>query len=121
MESWPEELPQQMLNGASIGDDESRLIQPMDAGPASVRNRFTAITQSVTTRMVLTGAQLAIFSTFFRTAINHGTNSFTWINPADNDPATIRFKTKPVWQCVKPDPDPDKRLWQASFDLEITP
>lgn len=119
MSSWPATLPNMKL-GTDIGDDESRLTTPMDAGPASVRNRFTAVTQTVNVPMVLTGTQLAAFNTFFRTTINHGTDSFTWTDPADGSSVTVRFKSKPRWQSISSGAAAD-RVWSGTLSLEILP
>ncbi len=121
MENWPVTLPQNFMAGASIGDDESRAISQMDTGPASVRNRFTAISQTAETNMILTGAQLVTFNTFMRTTLQHGTLPFIWINPMTGDSEILRFKKKPKWQCIAPSPVVNDRLWQASLELEILP
>lgn len=120
MANWPESLPS-FSASTSIQDDESRLTSTMDAGPASVRNRFTAITQTVKTSMVMTGAQIAIFNTFMRTTTQHGSLSFTWINPVTGASESVRFKKKPEWTCVRPSADVSSRLWQGDMELEILP
>lgn len=120
MSNWPAGLPQQLKIGASIGDDDSRLTSAMDAGPASVRNRFTAFTQSVQTPMIITGAQLEIFKTFYRTTLVQGSLSFDWTDPSDDTSVTYRFKTPPKWVAVRSGV-PNVRLWQATLDLEIQP
>lgn len=116
---WPTSLPNMKL-GTSVGDEESRLISPMDSGPASVRKRFTAFTQKVDVPMVLTGAQLAIFQTFYRTTINQGTDSFNWKDPATDAAAILRFKSPPVWSSVKSG-EPNDRIWKGTLSLEILP
>jgi len=121
METWPVGLPQRLLEGATVQDDESRAISDMDSGPASVRNRFTAITQTVKGAMLLSGSQLSAFNTFFRTTLKHGALSFNWIHPFTENSCVIRFKKKPEWACVKSAPNTDDRFYQASFDLEIQP
>lgn len=120
MDVWPATLPS-FGAGTSIQDDESRITSSMDSGPASVRNRFTAISQTVKTSMVMTGAQLTIFNTFLRTTLQHGSLSFTWINPITGASETVRFKKKPEWTCVMPSSDVNSRLWSAQMELEITP
>lgn len=120
MINWPSELPQTAFLDTSIGDDESRLISPMDAGPALIRNRFTAITQSVDIPIIITGTQLGIFKTFYRTTLNHGASQFTWNDPTDGSTVTFRFRSPPVWRAIKPGAVAD-RLWQASLSLEILP
>lgn len=120
MDVWPASLPD-FGAGTSIQDDESRLTSAMDSGPASVRNRFTAISQTVKTSMTMTGAQLAIFNTFMRTTLQHGALSFTWTNPVTGASETIRFKKKPEWKCVRPSTDVNSRLWSGELELEIKP
>jgi hypothetical protein len=71
--------------------------------------------------MILTGAQLVIFNTFFRTTLKHGSLSFYWIHPFSEDTVTIRFKNKPEWKCVKSAASVNDRLYQASVELEIQP
>lgn len=121
MSSWPSTLPQKQFQGVSVQDDESRLISQMDAGPASIRNRFTAVPQTVTTRIVLTGEEYETFKTFLRTTLNHGTNSFDWTDPGDGTTVTFRFRQKPTFTCIKTNSDPDLRLWEAVLNLEILP
>ncbi len=121
MDTFPATLPQRLSSDTTVKDDESRAITDMDSGPASVRNRFTAITQTVKGSMLLTGSQLSTFYTFFRTTLKHGALSFTWSHPFTEETVTIRFKNKPEWQCIKSDPSVTDRLYQASFELEIQP
>ena len=120
MSNWPASLPQQYFLGTDIGDDESRLISAMDAGPALIRNRFTAITKTVNSPIGLTGTQKATFDTFYRTTLNNGTDSFTWTNPVDDSSVSIRFKAPPKWQAVRPG-TPAQRLWRSVLTLEILP
>jgi len=120
MSNWPAFLPQQYFLGNDIGDDETRLVSSMDAGPALVRNRFTAFTQTINTPIVLTGAQLATFNTFYRTTLNHGTDPFTWTNPVDDSSVSIRFKSPPKWQSIRSGLT-SVRLWRAVLSLEILP
>jgi hypothetical protein len=121
MDTWPTTLPQRLSSDTTVKDDESRAISDMDAGPASVRNRFTAITQTVKGSMVLNGSQLAIFNTFFRTTIKHGSLSFNWIHPFTEEAVEIRFKSKPEWRCIRSAASVNDRLYQASFELETQP
>jgi len=121
MPSWPGTLPQSLMTGASIKDDESRLISAMDSGPSSVRNRFTAITKIVKGNLLLTGTQLGYFFTFFQTTLSHGVLTFDWVSPVDGSAVVMRFKSKPEWTCVKSNSDASKRLWQAQLELEVQP
>lgn len=120
MSNWPATLPQQHFLGASTQDDESRLVSAMDAGPALVRKRFTAFTQTVETPIVLTGTELAAFNTFYRVTLNQGADSFTWTDPQTDSSVTFRFKSAPKWQCIKSGPVAS-REWKATLSLEILP
>lgn len=120
MSNWPASLPQQYFLGVDIGDDESRLVSSMDAGPALVRNRFTAVPQPINTPIILTGTQLVTFNTFYRTTLNRGTNPFTWTNPTDDSSVSMRFKSPPKWQSIKSGLA-SQRLWRAVLSLEILP
>jgi len=119
MDTWPATLPQRLSSDTTVKDDESRAITEMDSGPASVRNRFTAITQAVKGSILLTGVQLSTFQTFFRATLNHGSYSFLWIHPFTESVVTIRFKSKPEWQCIKSAASVNDRMYQASLELEI--
>lgn len=121
MSNWPATLPQDLLAGASITDDESRLTSQMDAGPASVRNRFTAVTKTVKGDLMLTGAELAEFNTFLRTTLQHGALSFTWTDPSSGASVSMRFRKKPEWNCIRTASNVNERLWRGSFELEILP
>ena len=46
MPTWPLDLPALPFAGVSMKDDDAVLRTPMDAGPQSRRNRFTAITKT---------------------------------------------------------------------------
>jgi hypothetical protein len=120
MDTWPATLPQRLSNDTSVKDDESRAITDMDSGPASVRKRFTAFTQTVKGSMILTGTQLQTFNTFFRTTIKQGSLSFNWIHPFTEETVAIRFKSKPEWKCIRSG-SVDYRLYQSSMELEIQP
>lgn len=121
MDNWPSSLPQTFLAGVSATDDESRLTTQMDAGPSTVRNRFTAITQTIKGGIILTGSEMTIFDTFFRTTLQHGALSFTWAHPVTGESATMRFKKKPEWVCMRSASTASARLWKGEFELEVLP
>jgi len=121
MPAWPASLPQKQFLGVSEKDDESRLVSAMDAGPALVRNRFTAVPRVISTSIVLTGTQRQTFDTFYRTTLSNGTLSFTWTEPVADAAATFRFKSNPEWQCIVSSSTPANRIWKATLSLEILP
>lgn len=121
MADWPLTLPQSMLANVSVTDDESRLTSAMDAGPASIRNRFTAITQTVEGSIILSGSELETFLSFFRETLSHGMSPFNWTHPVTGDEVSMRFKDKPKWECIRPSASTALRLWKGNLVLEIQP
>ncbi len=121
MPTWPASLPQNPLIGMTGGDDDAVLRTSMDTGPATRRNRFTAITQSVSFPMVLTGTQRVTFETFYRTTLSHGALSFDWDDPVDDATVSMAFKSPPKWSVVVGDDTPADRVWRATFEMEILP
>ena len=120
MVAWPASLPQSQFIGATDQDDDSVLRTPMDSGPPTRRNRFTAITRSVRTPMTLDGTQKATFDTFYRTTIANGSLSFDWEDPASLATVSFAFKSPPVWTMLHLGTAAG-RFWSTSLDLEIQP
>ncbi len=121
MPTWPASLPQLPRIGMTAQDDDAVLRTSMDTGPAARRNRFTAISQSMSFPMVLTGTQRVTFETFFRTTLSHGALAFDWTDPVDDATVSVAFKAPPKWSGVAGDATPADRVWQATFELEILP
>ena len=121
MPIWPVTLPQLALVGAATQDDDAVLRTSMDTGPASRRRRYTAISQSLSFRMVFTGVQRATFDTFYRTTLSHGALSFDWTDPVDDATVTMAFKEPPKFSVVVGDATPADRIWQVTLSLEIQP
>lgn len=121
MPTWPLSLPPLPLIGATTQDDDAVLRTAMEAGPPSRRRRFTAITQSLGFPMVMDGAQLAAFKSFYRSTLANGALAFDWIDPTDDAVVSIAFKSPPQWALIANNDDPVKRGWRANFELEIQP
>jgi len=119
MSTWPATLPNMKL-GTSVGDDESRLVTPMDTGPSTVRKRFTAYTRTLSVPMILDGTQLDTFLEFYRDTINQGTDAFDWTDPVDDTTVSMRFKSPPTFQSIKSGAVAD-RIWSATLNLEFLP
>lgn len=121
MPTFPSTLPQEFSANVKVKENESRATQQMDSGPASVRNRFTAVTENIDTIMTLNGYQLQIFNTFFKEELNNGALSFFWKHPYTDQVCLLRFREKPEWTCVCPSSDVSSRIWQGSLQLETIP
>lgn len=121
MPSWPSSLPLLGQIGAQLADDDSVVEFAPDTGPTQRRNRSTAITQSLSYTMTLTGAQLATLNAFYRTDLRNGALSFDWLDPTDDTAAVVRFKSPPEKTARVGGADTSKRLWIVKLSLEIQP
>ena len=121
MALWPATLPQFGQIGATVSADDSVARSSMDAGPQSRRNRYTAITKSVSYTMTLTGIQVGTLDVFFHDTLRNGALSFDWIDPRDDSPVGIAFKQPPKYTGIVSEQNTDERLWIASLSLEIQP
>lgn len=120
MASWPATLPQKQFVGTRVKDDDAVLRTPMDAGPPTTRNRFTAVSRSVSCPIVLTGAQKATFDAFYRTTLANGSSSFTWEDPSDDSTVSFKFKGYPELTLFRGGAAA-KRLWSGTLELEQLP
>lgn len=121
MASWPGTLPQEILADATRTRQAGRVRSQMDTGPAKQRARFTATTKNYDARIILTGAQLTTFNTFYEDTLAHGTDSFTWVDPFTDASETLRFRDEPQEALIKPDPTPNSRLYSVTLPLEVLP
>lgn len=120
--TWPATLPQNLLMGVTRKRQAGKLRSEMDTGPAKQRQRFTArVTQFQDGAQVMTGAQLAIFDTFYDDDLGAGTLSFNWIDPFTDDACLLRFMGEPDATCINPASDPDDRLYRVTLPLERLP
>lgn len=93
----------------------------MDTGPAKQRPRFTATAKQYDAVLKLTGAELAIFDSFYETDLGQGATSFTWKDPISDAAVTIRFRAEPDASLIVPHDDPDQRLYEITMPLEVLP
>lgn len=122
MAVWPGTLPQRLLQNPGLTESppDTRLETEMDAGPAKVRNRFTAAPRPIRGAIGLTLAQRATLETFFITTLHNGVDRFDWIHPTTGSAATFRFKrTGEGPGIVYRQAEPDYVV--AELTLEIVP
>tara|TARA_Y100000114_G_C11702584_1_gene299185 strand:+ start:78 stop:443 length:366 start_codon:yes stop_codon:yes gene_type:complete len=121
MTSWPASLPQTVLASATRTRQAGKIRSGMDTGAPKQRQRFTATVKNYDVEIIVTGAQLATFDTFYKTTINNGTDSFTWTDPFTGASATLRFREEPSETVIKPDSTANNRLFKISLPLEELP
>lgn len=121
MPIWPASLPQFAMIGAKIGADDSVLRSNMDAGPPVRRNRFTAITKSVSYTFRLTGTQVETLDNFFHSTLRNGALSFDWTDPRTDATVLMAFLSPPEYTAILGNPKSLNRCWSALLSLEIQP
>lgn len=121
MATWPASLPQKQFIGLTEQDQDAVLRTPMDAGPPTRRNRFTAVARDVDVPLVINGTQKATFDTFFRTTLSHGATAFDWEDPTDDSTVSFAFRSSPKWNLVRGGSTTATRIWTTTLQLEIQP
>lgn len=121
MATWPATLPQTVLSDLVRQRQAGKVRSDMDTGPAKQRARFTATTKQFTASLMMTGAQLTTFYTFYETTLGQGAVSFTWVDPITDASATLRFMGEPTDTLVRADDTPDDRLYSVTLPLEKLP
>ena len=101
MPTWPGTLPQAFPIGTTEAVQDGRVRSAMDAGPAKLRRRFTAVVRTYTLpaeRFVFTDAQKATYETFFTSTLSGGTLEFDWTDPWPSaGTKTFRIVSPMVW------------------------
>lgn len=116
MASWPATLPPYpLVEDYAESPPNTMLRTEMDAGPAKMRQRYTAAPRPITGSVVLRSKlELEDFDTFFVTTLKGGTLPFTW-NDRNAVPRTYRFTAPPSYAFLEPD------KIKVTMALEILP
>ena len=114
--TWPAALPDDVLAGYSEGTGGAVLRSSMDAGPAKVRRRFTAVARPIDVTIELTRAEVQVFLDWFDGTLAAGALDFDWVHPRTRTAAEFRFRETDVQfrHAVG-------ELWRADLKLEILP
>lgn len=118
MSTWPTTLP--ALNFPHAAHNYQRepqdptLRTPMDAGPAKVRRRYTAVPVTISFTTLLSDAQYATEQAFYNDTVK-ATGRFDWTDPATQQTATFRYVTPTSAVAA------GGGFWRATFNLEILP
>lgn len=120
MPAWPAALPQLPSAAISIRDQDAVVRTPMDAGPPTRRNRYTATARSFTATIIVDGSELETLNTFYRDTLANGATAFDWIDPETSGTVELAFAAPPEKSLIKGGAAP-ARLWQVVMSLEIQP
>ncbi len=92
MVTWPSTLPQFVDQDEYTQTSKNPLIRTdMEAGPAKVRLRYTAVPEEFNISLVMTKTQFESFITFFKQTIHYGADTFLWNHPVTRTASNCRF------------------------------
>ena len=116
---WPVDLPQEPYQDGppSYTPQDNTIRTSTGSGPNKMRRRFTAVTEDVSIKMVITEQELATLFDFCKLTVAE-VLPFTWVDFRTGLPATYRFKAgyssiKQEWWAAD--------YWTISIDLELLP
>ncbi len=117
MAVWPAALPQFQNDGSGYKTESAILRSKMATGPPKTRVRTTKVRKFFSTTMLLTGAQMATYDTFWGN-INQGNDAFTWTSPVTDATEEVKFTKEPQWRLWAGAPQATRR-WAGVLELEI--
>ncbi len=118
--AWPGGLPQNQFKGVADERQKGAIRTAMDAGPAKIRRRFSAVVRAINTSLMMTGTQRQTLNTFFITTLAEGSTPFTWTDPVDDTTQNFRFTAPPKF-ALQQGGTTGLRIWRADLMLEILP
>lgn len=121
MPSWPSTLPQIANLSVSKTRQSAKLRTPMDAGLPKQRAKYTGAIKNYSASMVLTGAEVVIFESFYESDLSQGSLAFNWLDLSSRTFAQVRFINEYELSVIKGDSDSDDCDWLLSFELEVLP
>jgi hypothetical protein len=109
-----------MLQGATDEGQGTTVRSEVETGPPLVRQRYTAEIRHVDIPVDMSAAERVIFEEFRRVDLNNGVIRFTWIDPIDGEPVSMRFRSTkaPKFTMVG---GGDAKRFSAVFEMEILP
>lgn len=125
VESGGIKLPPLSFVGLTTSQVPSVAVFVPDFGPPMTRVRSTQGRRFQSTPVEITGAQLALFHTFFNNTLFGGTQPFDWIDFETGAAATMKFLAEsdgvrvPKFEQIIGSPDPLLRRYRATLELEI--
>lgn len=117
MAVYPPTLPDLLL-GLRVREKPQTIRTAMDVGPDKVRRITQFRSHTLDGPVVFTGANIAVFETFFYDTLDGGSLPFDWEDPRDDSTVSYRYLETPQWRLIDGDGDPDHRQFTANFLLE---
>jgi len=116
---WPQNLPQEQFLGLTIERADSRIQTPMELGPPKIRRRSILEIAMASPEAVFTGAQVALFETFWMTTLSGGVSRFVWRHPVTDASVEMSFRSRPSFTSIAGHQDPSQRQWRTTLPLRI--
>lgn len=111
---WPDTLPRRFFReGYSRQAGDGRLRTPTTTGPGKTRLRSRAVSDPMTGRMEMTGAQRELFWAFFENDLAKGTQPFVFPDPNGGLPLLVQFG-----EDLPRESNPSGNLWWVTLPLE---
>jgi len=121
-ESWPATCPSAFENsGYAYGAGSGVLRSDMDAGPAKVRRRFTAVTKNHKGNILMSNAQFATWESWFENTIAFGSLSFTMPHPLTGATITARMVIPSSGKAYQFTPESGTGLGLLAIEIEVLP
>jgi hypothetical protein len=116
---WPSTLPDRHFLGMTYAPKPQFIETAMDHPIPKRRRRWSAKIVELDLPMVfLTGAEMAIFETFYETTLAGGTLSFVWKDELRRTNVTMNFREPPPWTPFAAI-QPSQPCWRAPFKLRL--
>lgn len=112
--TWPATLPQPLADGSAKYAPlvDNVISTSVETGAPKRRRRFTAVPDSLTATLNLTGAQCITLDDFVITTLQD-TGTFDWVDFRDNSAASYVFTKRPTFAQISGRVDG----WSATLEL----
>lgn len=119
VDAWPSDLPQTLnFQGFNYGVGDGRLRSQMDAGPAKVRSRSSAVVNPLSGVMTMTTAQWEDLIEFGITTLERWSLPFEFPDPDGAGDLLVRFSGGLPARAAH---GTVGSVWDVSIDLEVLP
>lgn len=118
MANWPADLPQSPISdGYSSTPQDNTIRSSKEAGPQKVRPRFTAVSDTVNMRVVLSTVQTEVLQQFYDEECKFGALPFDWrdFRKPFKPPCIYQFRAPPEYSPL------GGGWWSVSLQLNRLP
>lgn len=115
MVNWPSTLPQALLRDGLVEQPGDALIASENStGPAKLRPRSTAVSDTLVGSMLFTDAQKNEFKDFVKNSISRRAKPFNFPNPDGGADLLVRLQTGYAFTLVG-------LKWKVTLEFEVLP